>query len=48
MPPRLHAPVSGRVRSIERLETASDSGWGTCVVIENDGADRHDVDLRAT
>ena len=44
----LHAPVSGRVRSIERLETASDNGWGTCVVIENDGADRRDVNLRAT
>jgi Na+-translocating ferredoxin:NAD+ oxidoreductase subunit C len=42
----LHAPVSGRVRSIERREAATASGWDLCVVIDNDGAAHRDVNLR--
>jgi Na+-translocating ferredoxin:NAD+ oxidoreductase subunit C len=38
----LHAPIAGHVRSVERLEAATDSGWNLCVVIENDGTATRD------
>ena len=36
----------GQRTAVERRETATDEGWGLCVVIENDGAARPDAMLR--
>ena len=43
----LHATISGRVVAIEPREAATSSGQSTCIVIEGDGEDRRDPDLRA-